>query len=129
MPRQLESCSMPATAGGRGNCGVASCFWPSACLCWSLSTSIRVEISPQLSADSFPGPGVEIDVAIHLDALDRYRKTKGPFRGLPDRRDCGDRRHAGLMPDESADAVTHLLYVFLYLSLARGSGSISPQGR
>ena len=41
-------------------------------------------------------PGVQIGGAtIHLDALERYRKTKGPFRGLLARRDRCGRRHAG----------------------------------
>jgi predicted nucleic acid-binding protein len=37
-----------------------------------------VEISPALGR-LISSPGVEIDAAIHLDALDRYRKTKVHF--------------------------------------------------
>jgi hypothetical protein len=67
---------------------------PSACLCWSLSTSTRVEISPQRSADSFPARVSKL-IRRFTWTLWIAIENKSPFRGLPDRRDCGDRRPAG----------------------------------
>jgi len=87
MPRPPENSSMPAD---RGDVVIAGCqlFWPSACLYWNLSMSIPRGHNLLALGRLISSPGVEIGGAtIHLDALERYRKTKVHFRGLRARGD------------------------------------------
>ncbi len=81
MPRSLERLFDACDRGEGGDRGVACCSWLSAYLYWILFTSIHVEIiASALRGTLISSPGVEInEEAIHLDALDRYRKSKVHF--------------------------------------------------
>ncbi len=49
-------------------------------MCWNLFTGIRVQKLPPHSGRLISSPGIEIsEVTAHLDALNRYRKTKAHF--------------------------------------------------